>query len=168
MKTPEGLYQSSNPEIRLRAAIVLLDRGTETSLPLLLEILDTLHDHGLGAKTEKVLLKRRDPELVAEMIARLHSPLTFVREVACKVLGHCELDDVAITSHLLRMLDDPQMWVRRAAGFALAYRKDKRCLDVLLQRHARAADDDINVIWAIECALQELHAEFVPRPIRQR
>jgi HEAT repeat protein len=165
MKSPEELYQSPNPAIRRRAAIVLLDRGAAAPLPLLLEILDTLHDHGLGAKTEKVLLKRRDPALVPEMISRLKAPDRFIREVACNVLGQCESGDPAVTSHLLGMLDDPEMLVRRAAGFALAFRKDSRSSEELLKRHARAVHDDVNVIRAIECALRELHVDFLPHRI---
>ncbi len=147
---------------------MLLDRGAKTSLPLLLDILDTLHDYGLGAQTKKVLLKRRDPELVPEMIARLQSPMPFVREVACDILGRWESGesgDLAVTSHLLRMLDDPAVAVRRAAGMALAFRKDPRSSDELRKRHVRAGHDDMRVVFAIECALRELHIDFVPHRI---
>ena len=57
------LFRSANPTVRHRAAEGLLRRGDAVPLPVLLEILDELHDHGLGAATEWVLRTRREPEL---------------------------------------------------------------------------------------------------------
>ena len=89
---------------------------------MLLNILDTLCEQGLGAATLKVLKRRRDEQLPQEMISRLSSANNFIREVACEVLG--SLRDPVATSHLLEMLTDPYLMVRRAAAFALGSLKD--------------------------------------------
>jgi len=122
------LYRSSNIDIRMRAAIALIARS-DVPLTILLDILDTLAHRGLGASTEKVLLNRADVDLPCAMIARLDSPDQFIREVACNVLGRS--GDSAATRHLLRMIDDPQMTVRRAAGFALSQVKDASAIPEL-------------------------------------
>jgi HEAT repeat protein len=124
---------------------------------VLLEILDELHNYGLGAATERVLLTRRDPELAAEMIRRLRSPSRFVREVACSVLG--QLGDRSATPHLIAALDDPDMWVRRAAGFALASLADPACVPAVLQHYERR-DEDANVRWALSSAMRAVGVEF--------
>src|SRR5258708_1066392 len=111
------LYRSENPIIRIRAGEGLLRMGSEIPLPMLLSILDTLSNEGLGAATESVLKRRRDKELVREMISRLRSSHDFVREMACEVLG--AQGDRMATSHLLEMLNDPRLMVRRAATLAL-------------------------------------------------
>src|SRR4051812_33081487 len=80
-------YASRNPEIKLRSAKALLDRPN-VPLDVLIDILQTLSWEGLGAKAEKAFLKRRDKEIVPQMITLLESNDTFVREVACNVLGH--------------------------------------------------------------------------------
>lgn len=155
------LFRSANPTVRHRAAEGLLRRGDGVPLPVLLEILDDLHDHGLGAATEGLLRTRRDPELAAEMIRRLRSPSQFVREVACGVLGG--LGDRSATPHLLAALDDPAMMVRRAAGFGLAFLADPACGPAVL-RHYQGRAEDINVRMGLECALQAVGVEFQRRP----
>jgi HEAT repeat protein len=151
------LYRSRNPVVKIRAARGLLKRSDEVPLAILLNILDTLADDGLGAETEKALRRRRDPELVPEMIARLKSPNVFTREVACEILG--EAGDARATPYLLRTLDDPDMLVRRAAAFALASLKDPASVPELKRVYAMRRDDDINVIFALETALSELGVE---------
>jgi HEAT repeat protein len=155
------LFRSSNPTVRHRAAEGLLRRGAAVSLPVLLEILDELHDHGLGAATEQVLRARRDPELLAEMVRRLRSPSQFVREVACGVIGG--LGDRSATPHLVAALDDPALMVRRAAGFGLAFLADPACGPAVL-RHYQGRAEDINVRMALESALQAVGVEFQRRP----
>jgi HEAT repeat protein len=155
------LFRSSNPTVRHRAAAGLLRRGVEVPMPVLLEILDELHDQGLGAATERVLRARRDPRLVAEMIRRLRSPSQFVREVACGVLGG--LGDRAATPHLTAALDDPALMVRRAAGFGLAFLADPACGPAVL-RHYQGRAENINVCMALEAALQAAGVEFERRP----
>jgi HEAT repeat protein len=155
------LFRSANPTVRERAAQGLLQHGAAAPLPVLLEILDELHDHGLGASSERVLRARRDPELLAAMVDRLRSPTQFVREVACGVLGG--LGDRSATSYLIASLDDPAMMVRRAAAFGLAFLGDPAGGQALLQRYEGRADD-INVRMGLECALQALGVAFERRP----
>ena len=164
MQSATQLFRSRNTEIRVRAARVLLERDSEIPLSLLLEVLDEFWDRGLGAKIERVLLTRHDPELLQEMITRLHSPGNFIRELACTVLGR--IGDPAATEHLLQALHDPVMMVRRAAGFALAHLRDKSCAGELLRQYEIARDDDTAVRFALECALRELGVEYVRHPDR--
>lgn len=147
------LYGSANIDIRIRAATALIARS-DVPLTILLDILDTLSHHGLGASTEKTLLKRTDVDLLSAMIARLDSPDHFVREVACNVLGRS--GDSTATRHLLRMIDDPQMMVRRAAGFALSRLKDPSAIPELTRQFAARRNDDTNVVWALRTALETL------------
>jgi HEAT repeat protein len=121
---------------------------------ILLDILDNLSHHGLGASTEKALLKRQDPELLNAMIARLASSNPFIREVACHVLG--QSSHSSATPHLLRMIDDPHMMVRRAAGFALSQLKDSSAIPELKRQLAARRNDDTNVVWALQTALETL------------
>lgn len=155
------MFRSSNPTVRHRAAEGLLRRGNAAPLPVLLEILDELHDNGFGAATERVLRTRRDPELVVEMIDRLRSPAQFIREVACGVLGR--LGDRSATPHLVATLDDPALMVRRAAGFGLAFLADPSCGPAVL-RHYEGRDEDANVRMALEAALEAVGVEFQRRP----
>jgi HEAT repeats len=148
-----GLYRSENRQVRARAASALVERS-DTPLAVLLDILDTLSHEGRGASVEKVLLERSDSELVDAMIARLDSSDAFVREVACRCLGGS--GNRSATPHLVRMIDDPHMMVRRAAGFALAELKDPSSIPELLRQFAAHRDDDSNVILALQCALQVL------------
>lgn len=154
------LFGSANPAVRHRAATALVGRGDAVPLPVLLTILDELHDRGLGAATLRALRARRDPELVPEMIRRVGSPAPFVREVACGVLGG--LGDRAATPHLITALDDPAAGVRRAAGFGLASLADPDAGPALLDHYVGRADN-INVRMALECALQALGVEFERR-----
>jgi HEAT repeat protein len=112
------LFRSRNRAIRVRAAKVLISRGRDLPLSVILEILDELHNLGLGANVQRTLLEREDPELVDAMVSRLQSPAPFVREVACNVLGY--KGGGKVTGVLLAALADQSMMVRRAAGFALA------------------------------------------------
>jgi HEAT repeat protein len=143
------LYRSENPTIRIRAAEVLLKRGDEIPLPVLLSILD----QGLGVSVEEVLKRRQDRGLGQEMISRLSSSNQFVREVACEVLG--SLGDRAATSHLLVMLNDPYLMVRRAAAFALCSLKDPASVSEL-KRQYELQKSDLNMELAIGSALREL------------
>jgi len=150
------LFRSENLIVRTRAAAMLL--GDDVPLPILLEILDELHHQGLGAETERVLLRRSDAELVPEMIRRMRSPDLFVKEVACRVLG--QRGHTEATPHLVAALRDPSTWIQRTAGFALAALKDPRSADALVQRYREAARDDFSVILALECALETLGVPF--------
>jgi HEAT repeat protein len=152
------LYESRKPAIKARAARGLLGRSSETPLTILLNILDTKWGEGLGADVEKALLERRDPELVPEMISRLKSPDPFIREVACVVLG--KSGDRRATPHLLRMLDDPRMWLRRQAAFALAFLEDPAAIPELKRQYVRRQNDDINVKFGLETALKSLGVEY--------
>lgn len=152
------LYESDNPAVKVRAARGMLRDGLEIPLPVLLSIFDTLSNEGLGAAVEKVLRRRSDSELVPEMIARLKSPDDFIREAACAVLG--EAGDRSAASHLTGMLDDTHMMVRRAAALALAALKDPASIPELKRQRVLRRGDDINVRFAIECALKELGEEY--------
>ena len=154
-------FESRNPVIRQSAAQVILDHGAAAPLAVFLEILDELHDKGLGAKAQRVLRERRDAELVSEMIARLGSSSWFVREVACEVLG--ELGDRAATPHLLAVLsNDSWRLVRRAAGWALANLADPTSGAAILA-HYEERTEDINVLMALELALRALGVAFKER-----
>jgi HEAT repeat protein len=138
----------------------LLRHGESVPLSVLLEILDELHDQGLGAETERVLRARRDAELVPEMIRRVRSPARFIREVACGILGGS--GDPSATPHLLAALEDPAPRVRRAAGFGLATLCDPASGPAVL-RHYHRRPEEINVRMALECALKALGVEFQRR-----
>jgi len=154
------LFGSSNAVVRTRAAAAMLDQSDDVPLPVLLEILDDHHDKGLGAKTERVLLERRDPDLLPEMINRLRSPSPFVRETASWVLR--ELKDRSATPHLLSVLDDKSVMVRTAAAAALAAIADPSSGPTLLQ-HYQGRRENINVRWALENALDALGIQYERR-----
>lgn len=148
------LYASGNPTVKFRAARALLRRPEDTPLTTLLDILDSLSNEGLGAAVERVLGKRRDPELRGEMIARLASPDISVRRLACGVLGR--LGNPEAAPRLARMIDDPELLVRRAAIQALVALNDPIAVKVLEQRLSGRTDDDKLTINAIESALMML------------
>jgi hypothetical protein len=58
------------------------------------------------------------------------------------------------------MIDDPRIMVRRAAGFALAFLKDPSAIPELRRQRAARRNDDVNVVWGLECALQALGIEL--------
>jgi len=147
------LYRSHTAFIKVRAAYALVN-CSNTPLPILLDILDNLSQRGLGAATEKALLKRRDAAIVGEMLARLNSTEPFLREVACRVLGHTK--NPAATSHLLRMIDDSHVMVRRAAGFALGELEDSSARPELERQLTVHENDDPNVLFALQSALRSL------------
>ncbi|MEZ6032340.1 MAG: HEAT repeat domain-containing protein [Planctomycetaceae bacterium] len=148
------MYASQNRVVRFRAAQGLLDRANDIPLNLLVDILQNWSHEGLGAKAERSLLNRRDADLVPKMVSLLASADSFVQEVACGVLGHS--GDYSATEHLLQMVDDPDMMVRRAAGFALAYLNDRSALPYLKSLYERHRNDDSNVVMALQCALKTL------------
>ena len=147
-------FSSTKRKIRVRAANVLLDRAAFVPLDVLIAILKEFSSEGLGARTEKALSQCRDPERVSSVIELLETKDSFVRQVACAVLG--QFGDRRATPHLLRMLDDPEMMVRRAAGFALAVLKDPSCVSELREQYDRHQNDNTNVLMAIQCALKSL------------
>jgi HEAT repeat protein len=149
------LYDSRNRKIKIRAARGLLGHAEEVPLPILIEILENLSWEGLGTSVEKALLKRKDPEVVPMMIGLLASKDSFVREVACKVLGYSA--DKRATPHLLRRINDSNMLVRRAAAFALGALKDPSCVRKLKRQYLfHRIFDDWNVIFALRSALKSL------------
>jgi HEAT repeat protein len=149
------LYSSTNRRVRLRAAQGLLKRADEAPLDLLIDILVNWHDEGLGASAEHALLQRRDVDLVPRMIDVLRSPDYFARAVACKVLGRS--GDKTATPFLMRLVvDDPHGFVRRGAGFGLAFLKDRSVLDELRGLHKRHREGDLVTRLALEDALKGL------------
>jgi len=148
------LFKSKNRSVRIRAAKGILERSHEAPLSILIEILVSFSYEGLGAKTEQALIDRSDRELVSPMIELLSSADPWLREAACRILGHS--GNTVATAHLLRMLDDPHVMVRRAAGFGLAYLKDQASLEQLRKLYERHKQDDINVVMALQCALKSL------------
>jgi HEAT repeat protein len=156
------LFRSPNLAVRVRAAKVLMNHGSDLPLSIILEILDDLHGQRLGAGVERILLKRDDAELVRAMVDRLRSPAPFVRDVACKVLGH--KGGCNVTDALVAALQDPSVMVRRAAALALAEVRDPTSVPRLLQRYKASAKDDINVRWAMERALDEMGAAYRKHP----
>ncbi|TWT64920.1 HEAT repeat domain-containing protein [Crateriforma conspicua] len=150
------LFESENRVIRLRAAKHLLDCD-ETPLSTLLEILDSYAYDGLGGKVMRVLATCSNPALADAMLNRLSSTDDFIREAACTVLG--QPGNTRATPHLLAMLDDPHLMVRRAAGLAIARVGDSSALQSLVSRKSRHANDDINVKWAIDKAISALEKQ---------
>jgi HEAT repeat protein len=148
------LYSSTNPSIRLRAAKRLLERYDEAPLSVLIDILARLSHEGLGQKALKCLCNRKDKELVPQMIFLLDSDDPWLREAACQILGHT--GNTSATEHLLKMLDDPHVMVRRAAGFGLASLRDPSAREQILKQYERHKQDNINVVWALESALRSL------------
>ena len=61
------LFRSRNRAIRVRAAKVLMNRWREVPLGIILEILDDLHNDGLGAGAERILLRRDDSEMTLSL-----------------------------------------------------------------------------------------------------
>ena len=156
-------YESEERDERLRGATGLVaQHGAEAPLPILLEILDDLHAAGLGADTERVLRRRKDPELLDEMVKRLHAPSVFVQGAACGVLG--ELGDKRATPHLVEALGSSHLMTRRAAGFALAELADPESEAGLRRAYDRSKDDDPNVRTALECALHAVGAQYDRHP----
>jgi HEAT repeat protein len=149
----QKLYESPNLDIRVRAATALIAQA-DTPLTLLLSILDQLWHQGLVSSLEKAFLKRRGKDMVEAMLVRLNSPERYLREFDCTVLGNSQ--DFAATPRLLRMLDDPQLMVRRAAALAIGSLKDVSAIPVLQRELAARQSDDSNVIFALKYALHEL------------
>jgi HEAT repeat protein len=145
---------SSRRDFQLRAARALLERAGSVELADLLYILDEFALQGLGAAARRALLERAGLQLVEPMRLRLGSPERFLREAACDILGSCR--DFSATPHLVAALRDPEMMVRRAAGFALAALKDPASLPELRAAAALAVSDDTNVRWAIDAAIRAL------------
>ena len=146
------LYASEDSSVKIHAAKGLLKRGDELPLPVLLDILDK-GVGGFGGETEKVLRRRRDKELGSEMMSRLESPNQFIREIACAVLG--SLGERSATKHLLKMLNDPYLMVRRAAALALGELKDPAS-ESELRRQYSLQKRDLNMELALGSALREL------------
>ena len=143
------MYSSRSRRIRFRAAEGLLRRAGEVPLDLLMDILLTHFEEGLRVHIDKALLKCRDPQLVPRMIALLGSLNRDDRAIACSVLGRA--GDKAATKHLLRMVDgDPDMVVRREAGFALAFLNDGSGLSELRAIYEHHKRDEYAVVMAIE------------------
>lgn len=151
------LYKSPNVDISLRAAGLLVQRA-DTPLPVLLDVLDRFALAGLGAPTQKALLKRHDADLVAAMIARTTSPYDFTREVACTVLGKAK--DRTATPYLLQALDDPAWGVRRAAAFAMLEMNDPASVPSLKQQWIKRRYAPADDVWALRLVLQSLGVEF--------
>ena len=162
------LFKSKHRKVRVRAAKLLVGNYQEVPLSVLLKILDDFHEDGLGAGVELALLKRADPEMTNAMVLRLRSPATFVREVACKILG--KRGGPKVASALLVALEDKNPAVRHEAGFALADLADPCSAPQLLKLYRASAKDDINVRCAMECALDKLGVKYAkhPEPIGSR
>jgi HEAT repeat protein len=151
-----ALYNSANPDVRLRAAQALVKRP-DTPLRVLLDTLDTLSHKGLGADVCEALLSRQDPDLYKEMVGRLESNDHFLRETACTVLGRS--GNPSISARLLPMLDDPHVAVRQAAGHALAALADPASTPEIRRRLVAHQNDNINVVVALQAALNALDSE---------
>lgn len=146
------LFGSPNTEIRRRATIALVERE-DTPLPVLFQIFD---ERG-GRKIVERLCRSPEREFVrARIRERLESPTPFHRELACEVLGH--QGDPRDTARLLECIDDTQLMVRRAAGFALAKLGDRSALPELHRQLRARSGDDINVRFALKCAIKTLSA----------
>ena len=148
------LYSNESREIRIRAAHGLLEHADSVPLWLLIDILVHLSHEGLGAKTEKALLGRRDNELATHMIALLDAKDAWLREVACNVLARSTNPNVS--ERVLPLTDDSNVMVRRSAFLALGQLKDKSVLPQLRELVRVRSNDDTNVVAAMQCALNSL------------
>ncbi len=107
-------------------------------------------------------MRAADPELVQPMIAFLEHPEPWRRAGACEVLG--ALRDHAATVPLLRRLQDPHLWTRVAAARALAQLKDPCSAGPLMARYREARGEDVNLVWALESALEALGVDYPRHP----
>jgi hypothetical protein len=151
------LYHSPNTTIAIRAAAHLVQQA-DAPLSVLLDILDRFALAGLGAQTQKALLKRQDADLIPAMIWRTTSPLDFTREVACTVLGRC--NDRSATPALLEAIWDRAWTVRRAAAFAIIDMNDVDAIPLLKLKWLQHRDGPTEEVWALKLAIQSLGIEI--------
>jgi len=150
-----GLYRSKNQAVRIRAARILLHRE-DLPLWILLDLLNSHLSKYIGVNIEDTLLSRNDPELVDEMIGRLNSEETWMRELACRALGR--MGGRRSTPHLLRCTRDSNIMVRRSAIIALGQLGDRTVIPQLRQMLEELKCDDVNFVLAIQTALRDLES----------
>ena len=97
----------------------------------------------------------------SDVLALKHND-PWIREGACSVLG--SFDDRNATWPLVQALSDPHLMVRRQAAFALVSLRDPESANAIKARYAVSGNDDINVRFALECALRELGVTFEEWP----
>ncbi len=147
-------FRSKTIETRVRAARVLLQRADETPIPVLLEILDLPTRHGLHWRAVRALQSRTDAALETEMIGRLDAPDPIRRGAAVNILG--SMGSEKAVQPLLRMIDDPEVMIRADAVAALHKLGDPSAIPELERQLAKRRDDDINVVWRLDGALDRL------------
>ena len=138
---------------------MLLDRASDVSTAVLLDILETLAHEGLGAKTQKKLRERRDSRLPEQMLERLSNKDDFVRETACHVLGDT-CDEIFVES-LVEHLSDPAYMVQRAAIHALMKIGSISAKDAIEKRliYLEQTDGSTGMEFCLKFALSRLDAK---------
>ena len=157
------LYRSANPIVRKRALEALLKRNDPELCPLILNAFVEYYCQGFGAALERWLSAQKCPGALEAMISALKHNEPAIREGACSVLG--SLGDRNATWPLVQALSDPHLMVRRQAAFALASLRDPESANAIKARYAVSRNDDINVRFALECALRELGVTFEEWPL---
>ncbi|HET8627837.1 MAG TPA: HEAT repeat domain-containing protein [Thermomicrobiales bacterium] len=149
------LYSSANPVVRERALAALANAPDPRVTPVLLDAFEHYQEYP-GVDTVRAMQQSRDPALLEPMLRFSTHPDAQIRAGACEVLG--ALADRRATPALVERLGDEDIWVRRAAGFALAAVRDPAALEPLRQRYDGYPADDINVRVALHTALRALSA----------
>lgn len=154
------LFNTSNPDVKLRVAKNLIEYYEDMPIEILLEIFDKFHNKRLGADTERIILKRKDPELRNEMLKRLFSTSPFVKQVACRYIGICmNINDLP---ELIKVLSDENNMVRLSALNAIGKINDTSCTEDLLifyKSFINSKEHDLsesNVKWFVECVEWQL------------
>ena len=146
-------YASPNPVVRERAVAALVNVHDPRVTPILLDAFEHYQEYP-GVDTVRAMQQSRDPALLESMLRFSAHPDAQIRAGACEVLG--ALADGRATPALVERLGDEDIWVRRAAGFALAALRDPAALEPLRQRYDDYPADDINVRVALHAALRAL------------
>ena len=162
----DRLVQQREPTaVRLRALAALAQVTDPRVTSILLDAFEHYQDNR-GVDLVKAMQRSQDPALVESLLRLSTHSDAAIRRGACEVLG--TLGDHRSTPFLVERLADSDMWVRRAAGHALARLRDPRAADALQRRYEDYPDDDVNVRMALCVALRDLGLAPDPDTIRRR
>lgn len=147
-------YYRGKPAVKAKALSLILRRADRRLTPVLLE---TFREE-VSRPVIDALKRVAGPELVSPLLALLEDPDPWRRAGACELLG--ALHDPAATLPLLGRLHDPHPWTRVAAVRALAELQDPRAAETLLECYRDARGGDVNLVWALETALDALGVSY--------
>jgi len=157
------LFRSTNPIVRKRALEAILKRDEPELCSFVLSVFVEYYCQGFGAALERWLTTHKCPGTVEAMISALKQKDPLIREGACIVLG--SIGDRKATWPLVHALSDRKMPVRRQAAYALVQIGDPDSANAIKTRYAKSRKDDINVRFALECALRKLGVDFEEWPL---